>query len=242
MTIKKIRAGARSKDSAAGLKRQIHGSRPGRQGKPLGPRSKPKKQPSGPFHFSDRQWGPIGDRSGFDDNARKRVEQYVGIYRNQRETELLALPPAETRAELARLQSLAAGLWKQIERCVDDARAWDLITDRHGWDGTRLYAFQDDVRKFANLIGRAKDRVERARPGATAHHNLNMLILSLVLMWEEIRAAKFTRTKKRSGPNGMYNGTEFIIRVCKTAEPDFSEGTFGNAIRYVLEHKAEWQN
>jgi len=65
---------------------------------------------------------------------------------------------------------------RQIEYCIDDARAWDLITDRLGWDATRLYAFQDDVKKFADLIGRAKGRVERARPGATAHHNLNMLI------------------------------------------------------------------
>jgi hypothetical protein len=137
---------------------------------------------------------------------------------------------------------LAADFCKQIEHCIDDARAWDLITDRLGWDATRLYAFQDDVKKFADLIGRAKGRVKRARPGATAHHNLNMLIFSLVLMWEEIHAAKFTRTKRRSGPNGMYNGIDFIIRVCKIAEPDFPEGTFANAIRYVLEHKAEWQN
>jgi hypothetical protein len=152
------------------------------------------------------------------------------------------VPPAETRAELARLQSLTGDLWKQIEHCIGDARAWDLITDHLGWDATRLYAFQDDAKKFASLIGAAKDRIERARPGATAHHNLNMLILSLVLMWQEIHAAKFTRTKRRSGPNGTYNGIEFILRVCKIAEPDFPEGTFENAIRHVLEHKAEWQN
>jgi hypothetical protein len=150
--------------------------------------------------------------------------------------------PAEARAELERLQSLAGDLWKQIKQCIDDARAWDLITDRLGWDATRLYAFQDDVKEFASLIGRAKDRVERARPGATAHHNLNMLIFSLILMWEEIHAAKFTRTKRRSGPNAMYNGTEFIIRACKIAEPDFPEGTFANAIRHVLEHRTKWQN
>jgi hypothetical protein len=114
-----------------------------------------------------------------------------------------------------------------------------LITDRLGWDAGRLYTFQDDAKEFAGLIGRAKDRVEPARPGAGTHHNLNMLIHSLVLMWEEIHATKFTRTKKRSGPNRMHNGTEFMLRVCKIAEPDFLESTFKNAIRYVVEHKAE---
>jgi hypothetical protein len=37
----------------------------------------------------------------------------------------------------------------------------------------------------------------------------------------------------------MHNGMEFIIRVCKIAEPDFLETTFENAIRHVVEHKAE---
>jgi putative AlgH/UPF0301 family transcriptional regulator len=32
---------------------------------------------------------------------------------------------------------------------------------------------------------------------------------------------------------------EFIIRVCKIAAPDLRESTFENAIRYIVEHKAE---
>jgi hypothetical protein len=237
--MKKIPAPALSNNPVPDLKSRVRIPRPSRQGKPLGPRAKPKGQPSGPFRFSDDQWDPIRDRSGFDDKARKRVERFITIYRNEREAELLGVPPAETRAELAKLQSLARDLWKQIEHCADDAKAWDLITDRLGWDAIRLYRFQDDVEEFAKLSGRAKDRVESAGPGARAHHNLNMLIHSLVSMWEEIHATKFTRTKKRSGPNRMHNGTEFMLRVCKIAEPDFLESTFKNAIRYVVEHKAE---
>ena len=110
------------------------------------------------------------------------------------------------------------------------------------WDQLRLYTFQGYVKEFAKLIGRAKDRIESASPGARTHHNLNMLIHSLISMWEEIHAAKFNRTKKRSGPNHMHNGMEFIIRMCKIAEPDLSEVTFENAIRYVHEHRTERQN
>jgi hypothetical protein len=321
--MKKVPAPARSNNPVPDLKSRVRIPRPSRQGKPLGPRAKPnRRQPDGRFRFSDDQWGPIRDRSGFDDKARKRVERFITIYRNEREAELLGVPPAETRAELAKLQSLARDLWKQIEHCADHAKAWDAIFDfrarpgrmkhmqyssvpakagtntnsehaalgtrlrgtdrkrrvdsnRHplewlfgelrfvnglwrvapvsdggtdesmppqsdiSWGEMRLYTFQNDVEEFAKLIGQAKGRVESASPGARAHHNLNMLIHSLVSMWEEIHAAKFTRTKKRSGPNRLRNGTEFIIRVCKIAEPDFGESTFANAIRYVVEHKAE---
>jgi hypothetical protein len=289
MTMKKIPAPARSNDSVAGRNSRVRGApRPNRQGRRLGLRAKPnRRQPDGRFRFSDHQWDPIRDRSGFDDKARKCVEQLITIYRNERESELLAAPPAKTRNELTKLQTLADDLWKQIEHCLDDARAWDMIfglipkladpasssmsplarwfneirwfngllrlapasdggaaesmspQSDINWDSVRLYTFQDDVKEFADLIGRAKDRVESAPPGARAHHNLNMLIHSLVSMWEEIHATKFTRTKKRSGPNRMHNGTEFMLRVCKIAEPDCLESTFENAIRYVVEHKAE---
>jgi hypothetical protein len=227
--MKKIPTPPRSNDSVAVLKSR-------------GPRAKLKPRRAAPFRFSDDQWDPIRDRSGFNEEARKRVEQCITTYRNLRETELLSVPPAETRAELAKLESVAGGLWKQIEQCVGDARAWEIITDHFGWDPVRLYTFQDDIKEFADRIGRARDRINRASPGAATHHNLNMFIDSLISMWEEVHEATFTRTNKRSGPNGLYNGTEFILRVCKIAEPDLEEKTFANTIRYVLEHRAEWQN
>jgi hypothetical protein len=243
MIMKKLPAFPRPKEPVASLKNPLHCARPSRQGKQLGQRAKLRtRQADGRFRFSDDQWAPIRDRCGFDDDARKRVELNITLYRNEREFEMPWVAPAGTRAGLAKLQSMASDLSNEISYRMDDVRAWDLMTDRFGWDRRDLYLFQNAVQEFASMIGQAKDRVERARPGARTHHNLNGFIHALILMWEEIHAAKFTRTKRRSGPNRTYNGIEFLIAVCKLAEPHFPESTFENAIRYVVEHKAQWEN
>ena len=175
------------------------------------------------LRLTDAQWDEISKLSGIPnekDEARKLIEVRLGMFRQFQDDDLNRRSVAEVKKILRALGSDTQSLYQQLLSVMSNRNAYAALTH----EGTQGISKLCDL-----LLGAPKwfliasQRIKDEKRGPKSE-NIHWLVGSLDGIREQFTGAKVSRSKKD-------RSLEYVIYVCKIADPAVGQGTILNAMR-----------
>jgi hypothetical protein len=175
------------------------------------------------LRLTDAQWDKISKLSGIPnekDEARKLIEVRLGMFRQIQDDDLNRRSVAEIKKDLRALGNDTKSLYKQLFSVMSNRAAYAALTH----EGTRGVSKLCDLLLHAPkwfLIASQRIKNEKRGPKST---NVHWLVGNLDGIREQFAGTKVSRSKKD-------RSLEYVIYVCKIADPAVGEGSILNAVR-----------
>jgi hypothetical protein len=175
------------------------------------------------LRLTDAQWDKISKLSGIpneNDEARKLIEVRLGMFRQIQDDDLNRRSVAEIKKDLRALGDDTKSLYKQLFSVMSNCNAYAALTH----EGTQGVSILCDLLLQAPkwfLIASQRIKDEKRGPKSA---NIHWLVGNLDGIGEQFTGAKVSRSKKD-------RSLEYVIYVCKIADPAVGEGSILNAVR-----------
>ena len=175
------------------------------------------------LRLTDAQWDEISKLSGIPnekDEARKLIEVRLGMFRQFQDDDLNRRSVAEIKKNLRTLGGDSKSLYQQLLNVMSNRDAYAALTH----EGTQGISKLCDL-----LLGAPKwfliasQRIKDEKRGPKSE-NIHWLVGNLDGIREQYTGAKVSRSKKD-------RSLEYVIYVCKIADPAVGQGTILNAMR-----------